>query len=213
MWWCLNAIRRLNSLPATTSDVPMKLSRTVVNFGFFSLRVFEANRQRSVATPSTTAPVSGDTYKDEEVWSRWRCVNWKWFKIDYELAGQLNSQRMLCLHVFPPVQATKRIERIARHNNRPWAVPMSLKPHLSVSLDLRPCLPCACTDMQMNHPILVTTRWSEGTGKWHKWRHQSYQQLKIKKFIKISFKVDVLHMITDDEFKACRAEFGGCDCL
>lgn len=62
-WWSLNHIKLEISLPATTSDVPMKLSSSVVNFGFFSLNVFEANRHKSVAMPSTTAPANGETYK------------------------------------------------------------------------------------------------------------------------------------------------------
>lgn len=154
MWWCLSTFRRLKSLPATTSDVPMKLSRTVEYFGFVSLKVFEANRHRSVAMPSTIAPANGDTYNEMSE----RVTLISTIKEKRLLAGLLNSLQMLCLCEFVPFPATRRIGRFARHNIHPWVVPTFSKQRLLVLFDPRPCLPCDCTDMPLHRPTLETTK-------------------------------------------------------
>lgn len=179
-WWCLSGIRRLISLPATTSEVPMKLSRIVVNFGFFSLKVFDANRQRSVAKPSITAPANGDTCKNKREPSGMIKLSHDSPMIQFVLASQLNSPRKPCPCVFVPVPATRRTERTSTRNSRPSAAPRSSVQHLEASSFLPSCLPCGCTDRPWSRPTLATTKRWEGTRRRHKWQHQSCQRLKTK---------------------------------
>lgn len=183
MWWCLNGISRLKSLPATTSEVPMKLSTIVEYLGLFSLNVFEANRQRSVAKPSITAPAHGDTCE----WKGNKSGNdSKMFELNCKkvicassnvLASPLNSPRKPCPGESEPTPTTRRIARIATRNNRPSTAPTSSVRHRAVSFGPRPCLPCDCMDMRWSRPILVTTKRSTRTRRLHKSRYQSYQQL------------------------------------
>lgn len=172
MWWCLSFIRREHSLPATTSEVPMKLSRIVVYFGDFSLRVFDAKRQRSVAMHSIAAPANGETWKKFE-WKLRENQKKTWDL----LASQPNSLQKLCPCVFALVLTTRRTAQTATRSNRPSIAPTFSMQHHAVSCGLQPCLPCACRDMQLRHPTLVTTKLLAGTGKLHKLRLQSCQRL------------------------------------
>lgn len=191
MWWCLNGISRLKSLPATTSEVPMKLSTIVEYLGPFSLNVFEANLQRSVAKPSITAPANGDTCEwhenrngrdSEKTELNCNRVSRASSKV---LASPLNSLRKPCPGESEPAPATRRTARIATHNNRPSAAPTSSERRRAASFGPRPCLPCGCMDTRWSRPILVTTTRSTETGRLHKSRHQSYQQLLVHRRINL----------------------------
>ena len=123
MWWCLSSIRRLNSLPATTSDVPMKLSRIDVYLGFFSLSVFEANRQRSVAKPSITAPARGDTWNRNTKQKPFAIVEWNeqtfvTLQLLYLQVSRtvLKCLALVCLSQFqPPEELNKSPHTTATH--------------------------------------------------------------------------------------------------